>query len=63
MENKKEEKARVRKTYSPKGERSQISFTFRLDNENIEWLYSQHNRGRYLNELISANRKSILGEI
>ena len=62
MEQKKEEKARVRKAYSPKGERSQISFTFRLDNENIEWLYCQHNRGRYLNELISANRKSILGE-
>ena len=62
MEQNKEEKARVRKTYSPKGERRQISFTFRLDNENIEWLYSQPNRGRYLNELISSNRKSILGE-
>lgn len=58
MTKKKEEGARVRKAYAPNGERGQKPFAFRLDNENIEWLNKQSNKGRYINELIAADRNS-----
>lgn len=45
-----------RRARAPKGERTQKLFTFRLDNENAEWLMQKPNRGRYLNELIEADR-------
>lgn len=56
MKKEKEEKGRVRKAYAPHGERGQKSYTFRIDNENIEWLEQQHNKGRFINELIAENR-------
>lgn len=56
MKEQKEEKARVRKAYAAKGERSQKMMTFRVDLENVEWLEQQVNRGRYINELIAADR-------
>lgn len=49
---------RVRKAYAPDGERSQKSFTFRLDNDNIDWLEQQPNKGRFINELIAASRQA-----
>lgn len=52
----KEEKKRVRKAYAADGERSQKMMTFRCDLENMEWLQLQNNKGRYLNELISADK-------
>lgn len=61
MAKQKEEKARVRKVYAANGERGQIPFTFRLDNENVEWLHQQHNKGRYLNDLIAEHRRQCLG--
>lgn len=51
-----EAKERVRKAYSPKGERGQKMISFRLDNENVEWLNSKPNKGRYINDLISQDR-------
>ncbi len=56
MKEQKEVKARVRKAYAAKGERSQKMMTFRVDLENVEWLEQQVNRGRYINELIAADR-------
>lgn len=53
---KKETTERQRKAYAPKGERSQRTMTFRLDNELAEWLNQQPNKGRYINDLIRADR-------
>lgn len=49
---------RVRKAYSPKGERGQKMISFRLDNENVEWLNSKPNKGRYINDLIAQDRNN-----
>ena len=57
----KDEKVRVRKAKSEKGIRSQKMYSFRIDNENVEWLHQQHNMGRYMNELIRADRQHTLG--
>lgn len=46
----------VRKQYVKKGERGQKMVTFRLDLENEEWLQQQSNKGRYINNLIAADR-------
>lgn len=47
----------VRKAYAPKGERSQKMMSFRVDLDNINWLEAQPNKGRYINDLIEADRK------
>lgn len=47
-----ETKERMRKAYAPKGERSQKTMSFRLDNDLHSWLSQQPNKGRYINELI-----------
>lgn len=56
MKKEKEERERVRKAYAPKGETSQKMVTFRCDLENIEWLESKVNKGRYINDLIAKDR-------
>lgn len=56
MKKEKEEKARVRKAYAARGETSQKMVTFRCDLENIEWLESKVNKGRYINDLIAKDR-------
>lgn len=56
MKEKKEEKERQRKAYAAKGERSQRTMTFRLDNELAAWLNQQPNKGRYINELIKSDQ-------
>lgn len=58
MTEEKERKERVRKAYSPKGERAQRMVSFRLDNDNQDWLDSKPNKGRYINELIANDRAS-----
>lgn len=55
MNNASEEKERIRKSYAPKGERSQKMMSFRVDNDLAEWLSQQPNKGRYINDLISAD--------
>lgn len=56
MNQKKEEKERVRKAYSPKGERGQKLISFRIDLENLEWLELQANKGRAINEALEYYR-------
>lgn len=51
-----EEQLRIRKQRSKNGERSQKMMSFRVDNENLDWLLKQENKGRYLNQLIAADR-------
>lgn len=55
MTKKVEEAERIRKAYSPRGERGQKRMTFLLDLENAGWLEQQPNKGRYLNNLIRAD--------
>lgn len=57
MEQKKEEKERMRKAYAPKGERSQKMMSFRVDNDVAEWLSQQPNKGRYINDLIADDMR------
>ena len=57
MQNEEKTGGRLRKEYAPKGERSQKMVTFRLDLENIDWLEQQQNKGRYINELIAADKQ------
>lgn len=57
MTKKLEEGERVRKAYSPRGERGQKMFNFRCDLENWEWLQHQPNKGRIVNELIRKARE------
>lgn len=52
-----EERERVRKEYGKKGERTQKMMSFRVDNDLIEWLESQPNKGRYINNLIADDKK------
>ncbi len=52
-----EEKERIRKEYGKKGERTQKMMSFRVDNEVLDWLESQPNKGRYINNLIADDMK------
>lgn len=54
--NDKAQKELVRKTRS-NGTVTQRMVNFRCDNENVEWLKLQPNKGRYINELIAADRR------
>lgn len=56
MKEKQEEQQRMRRAYAAKGERNQRMVSFRLDNENAEWLEQQPNKGRYINQLIEKDR-------
>lgn len=56
MKQKKEEQERVRKSYSPKGERGQKLISFRIDLENLEWLECQANKGRAINRALEHYR-------
>lgn len=58
MKEQTEQKERMRKAYAPKGTRTQTMVTFRCDNDNVAWLQQQANKGRTLNDLIAAARKS-----
>lgn len=55
MTKKKEAAERVRKEYAPAGTKTQTRFGFLLDNELLEWLHQQPNKGRYINRLIKAD--------
>lgn len=50
-------KSQIRRAYSPDGSRGQKHIAFRCDLENLEWLERQPNKGRYINNLIEADRK------
>ena len=51
-----ENKDRVRKAWK-RGEVTQKLMAFRLDLENIEYLNTKANKGRYINELIARERE------
>ena len=46
-----------RKKRSSNGTRAQRMFSFRLDEDNVLFIQSQPNMGRFLNELIREKRK------
>jgi len=50
------DEVRVRKAYSPRGQRGQKMLNFRCDLENYEYLQGIPNKGRWLNELIAQKR-------
>lgn len=58
----KEPKERIRKEYAHAGGRSQKMMAFRLDLENIEFLNTKANKGRFINELIATARAQEQGE-
>lgn len=57
MSKKVEDADRVRKSYAPRGQRSQVRQTFLLDKENIDWVKSKPNISKYLNDLIRKDRE------
>lgn len=57
MKKEQEPKERIRKEYQH-GKTTQKMVTFRCDNENLDWLQSKPNKGRYINELIARDRSA-----
>lgn len=53
---------RNRKVYAPAGQRAQKMMTLRVDLENLEWLQTKPNKGRYINDLIAADRDRHLSQ-
>lgn len=51
-----------RKRYAERGTVGQKMVSMRIDIDNIEWLDRQRNKGRYINELIAADRKQKEGK-
>lgn len=51
-----EKTERTRRKYAKRGETSQKMMSFRLDQENEYWLSTFPNKGRYINNLIRADR-------
>ena len=51
-----DKKERTRRKYAKRGEKSQKLVAFRLALENEFWLFTMPNKGRYLNNLIRADR-------
>ena len=58
MERAELEKGRIRKEYAPKGHRNQTPMTFRCDNDLLDWLGNQPNKGRYINDLIRQDKEN-----
>lgn len=50
------EKELVRKGGNTRGVITQKMVSFKLDNDNLEWLQMQPNKGRYINSLIERDR-------
>lgn len=57
-----EKQERNRKVYAPAGQRAQKMMTLRVDLENLEWLQTKPNKGRYINDLIAADRARHLSQ-
>lgn len=51
------EKELIRKGGNTRGVITQKMVSFKLDNDNLEWLDMQPNKGRYINALIARDRK------
>ena len=46
-----------RKRYAKRGTIGQKMVSMRIDAEHLDWLEQQPNKGRYINELIAADRR------
>lgn len=51
------EKELIRKGGNTRGVITQKMVSFKLDNDNLEWLQMQSNKGRYINSLIERDRR------
>ncbi len=51
------EKELIRKGGNTRGVITQKMISFKLDNDNLEWLQMQPNKGRYINDLIARDRR------
>lgn len=51
------EKELIRKGGNTRGVITQKMVSFKLDNDNLEWLQKQPNKGRYINSLIERDRR------
>lgn len=51
-----------RKQYGKRGEKSQKLIAFRADVDLLVWLKSQPNMGRYINDLVRADKKRFSAE-
>ena len=51
------EKELIRKGGNTRGVITQKMISFKLDNDNLEWLQMQPNKGRYINALIERDRR------
>lgn len=56
MKEKKEEQQRIRKEWKH-GVITQKMVSFKCDLENVDWLDCFQNKGRYINDLIAADRR------
>ena len=57
MADEKVKKTRIKREYAKRGSSNQKMMSFRLDNENADWLLKQTNKGRFINELIAKDRQ------
>lgn len=51
-----EQENRIKKEGIKRGARTQKAMAFRLDNDLAEWVSSHANKGRYINDLIRADK-------
>ena len=51
-----EKTTQPRRAYAKRGQANQKMISFRLDLDNELWLNTQPNKGRYINDLIRADR-------
>lgn len=51
-----EKEKQQRKKYAAAGQRGQKMMSIRIDNDLVEWLNQQRNKGRYINDLIRDDK-------
>ena len=51
-----EQENRIKKEGIKRGARTQKAMAFRLDNDLADWMSLQANKGRYINDLIRADK-------
>ena len=51
-----EKEKQQRKKYAAAGQRGQKMMSIRIDNDLVDWLNQQRNKGRYINDLIRDDK-------
>lgn len=51
-----EKERQQRKKYAAAGQRGQKMMSIRIDNDLVDWLNQQRNKGRYINDLIRDDK-------